>query len=139
MARGSQSDGSEKRRAAPEVFRYRLPGGWEVLAGKSDADNDRLSLKTAHPEDWWFHVRGQPGSHVLLRHQPGREPDRHQLRQAAAIAAWHSKARAGGTVAVSGTRAKFVSKPRGAKPGSVQIRRETVFKVKPGLPEESGS
>ncbi|MBW1645258.1 MAG: hypothetical protein JRJ56_02865, partial [Deltaproteobacteria bacterium] len=44
--------------AAPAVFRYRLADGWEVLAGKTDADNDQLSLKAAHPEDWWFHVRG---------------------------------------------------------------------------------
>ncbi|MBW1646332.1 MAG: fibronectin-binding domain-containing protein, partial [Deltaproteobacteria bacterium] len=59
---------------------------------------------------------------------------RQLLRQAAAIAAWHSKARQGGTVAVSCTKAKYVGKPRGAKPGTVQIRRETVLKVKPALP-----
>jgi len=60
------------------------------------------------------------------------------LEQAAAVAAWHSKARNGGTVAVSGTLARFVTKPRGAKPGTVSIRRETRFKVRPGLPEEHG-
>jgi len=53
---------------------------------------------------------------------------------AAAVAAWHSKARAGGLVAVSCTQARFVSKPRGARPGTVQIRRETVLRVRPGLP-----
>lgn len=47
-------------------YKYELPGMWIVLAGKSDADNDRLSLRIAAPRDWWFHVRGMPGSNVIL-------------------------------------------------------------------------
>ncbi len=117
-----------------KLYRYELEDGWEVLAGRTDADNDRLSLKAAHPDDWWFHVRGMPGSHVLLRRREGIEPGREILKQAAAVAAYHSKARAGGTVPVSCTRARYVSKPRGAKPGTVHIRKETVLKVKPSLP-----
>jgi predicted ribosome quality control (RQC) complex YloA/Tae2 family protein len=120
-----------------KVHRYILPGGWEVLAGRTDADNDRLSLKAARPHDWWFHVRGMPGSHVILRSRTDAEPDRETLRQAAAVAAYHSKARGGGIVAVSGTLARHVTKPRGAKPGTVQIRRERLFKVRPALPEEA--
>lgn len=119
------------------VFEYRLPGGWTVLAGRTDEDNDRLSLKTAAPNDWWFHVRGQPGSHVLLRVPAGQDPDRGVLKAAAAVAAYHSKARQGGVVAVSATRARYVTKPRGAKPGTVQIRKEIVLKVRPTLPEAS--
>ena len=117
------------------MFRYELPGGWIVLAGRTDADNDLLSLKTARPKDWWFHVRGVPGSHVILRAQAGREPDKRTLEAAAAVAAWHSKARSGGTVPVVCTRAGNVSKPRGAKPGTVSIRRKKTLKVRPGLPE----
>jgi predicted ribosome quality control (RQC) complex YloA/Tae2 family protein len=124
------------RPAPPDVHTYRLPGGWTVLAGKTDADNDRLSLWVARPNDWWFHVRGMPGSHVILHHEAGLEPPRAILKLAAAIAAWHSKARGGGVTAVSGTPARNVSKPRGAKPGSVSIRREIVFKVRPELPAE---
>lgn len=123
-------------RSQPNVYKYKLPGGWTVLAGKTDADNDRLSLKIAKPNDWWFHVRGMPGSHVILLAKPGEEPDRDILKRAAAIAAYHSKARTGGIVVVSCTRARFVTKPRGAKPGTVKIRKETVFKVRPALPEE---
>ena len=118
------------------VYEYELPGGWKVLAGKTDEDNDILSIRLAHPEDWWFHVRGMPGSHVLLRHRPDEEPDRETLKGAAAIAAYHSKAREGGMVSVSCTRAKHVTKPRGAKPGTVTIRRERLLKVRPGIPEE---
>lgn len=117
------------------LYTYTLPEGWKVLAGRTDTDNDRLSLKIAGPNDWWFHVRGMPGSHVILKVERGQEPSNAVLRQAAAVAAYHSKARTGGSVAVTATRARFVSKPRGAKPGTVQIRRETVFKVRPALPE----
>jgi predicted ribosome quality control (RQC) complex YloA/Tae2 family protein len=130
----------DKKRSmtGPEVraYEYELPGGWKVLAGKTDEDNDTLSIRLAHPEDWWFHVRGMPGSHVLLRHRPDEEPDRETLKRAAAIAAYHSKARDGGITAVSGTKAKNVTKPAGAKPGTVAIRKERLLKVRPGIPEE---
>lgn len=105
-----------------------------MLVGRSDADNEALSLRVARPDDWWFHVRGMPGSHVVLQSQAEDEASRAVLEQAAAIAAFHSKARAGGVVAVSCTRAREVSKPRGAPVGTVSIRKERVLKVRPGLP-----
>jgi len=108
-----------------------------VLAGRNDQDNDTLSIKLAKPNDWWFHVRGMPGSHVLLRVPAGEEPDNATVKAAAAVAAWHSKKRESNMVAVSGTRARYVTKPRGAKPGTVEIRKEKVFKVRPAIPEES--
>ena len=122
----------------PQTYTYTLPGGWTVLAGKTDRDNDRLSIAFARPRDWWFHVRGMAGSHVLLRvPDAGEEPGPAAIKAAAAIAAYHSKARSGGTVAVSCTRACYVSKPRGAKPGAVSIRREQVLKVRPALPQQA--
>jgi predicted ribosome quality control (RQC) complex YloA/Tae2 family protein len=119
----------------PKVYEYPLAEGWVVLAGKTDLDNDVLSLKTAGPNDWWFHVRGMPGSHVILVGSRDEEPSNELLLQAAAVAAYHSKARDGGTVPVSATRARYVSKPRGAKAGTVTIRKEIVFKVRPGIPK----
>jgi predicted ribosome quality control (RQC) complex YloA/Tae2 family protein len=118
----------------PSVHEYELPGGWYVWAGKTAADNDKLSLRVARNDDWWFHLRGSPGSHVVLFVRDGTEPDRQTLEAAAAIAAFHSKQRGGGTVGVTATRARFVKKPRGAKAGLVSIRKETVFKVKPAIP-----
>jgi predicted ribosome quality control (RQC) complex YloA/Tae2 family protein len=118
----------------PDLHRYVLEGGWEVLVGKTEADNDILSLRAARPNDWWFHVHTLPGSHVVLRVPAGEEPEKDVLKAAAAIAAYHSKARAAGVVPVSCTRARNVSKPRGAKPGTVHIRDETVLKVRPALP-----
>jgi len=121
---------------SPTIFRYRLPGDWEVLAGRTAADNDELSLKIARANDWWFHIKGMPGSHVVLRVEKGREPDRDTLERAAAVAAYHSRARSGGVTGVSGTLAQYVTKPRGAKPGTVEIRKERTFKVRPAIPTE---
>lgn len=126
-----------QREIQPDYWRYDLPGGFEALAGKTDADNDLLSLRTAKAGDLWFHVRGVPGSHVILRHPEGEKPDSTLIKQTAAIAAWHSKARNAGTVPVCWTEARHVGKPRGARPGSVTIKREKIIKVRPGIPTGS--
>jgi predicted ribosome quality control (RQC) complex YloA/Tae2 family protein len=115
------------------VLEYQLPGEWTVLAGASDADNDRLSLKLASPRDWWFHVAGAAGSHVILRAREDREPGRETLRQAAAVAAYHSKARNGGVVPVHCARARDVRKPRGADVGTVEVARGSTLKVRPDI------
>ncbi len=127
---------SERRGPPPvKAWEYELPGGWRVLAGRTDADNDRLSLKIAKPNDWWFHVKGRPGSHVILQVPSGEEPDRGTLEAAAAVAAYHSKVRDAKQTAVTGTQARFVTKPKGAKPGTVTVRKEKTFVVRPGVPE----
>jgi hypothetical protein len=118
-----------------------LPGGWQVLVGRTDADNDALSAQVGRPHDGWCHGRGMPGRHVILQGPPGADPDRQTLQRAAAIAASHSTARDAGVVAVSGTRVRDVSTPQGAQAGTVQIRHEEVCKVRPtrgDLIEEPG-
>jgi predicted ribosome quality control (RQC) complex YloA/Tae2 family protein len=126
--------GRSKPLVAVRLLEYRIGERWQVLVGRSDADNEELSLRIARPRDLWFHVRGMPGSHVLLRADADAEPDRDVLKQAAAIAAYHSKARKGGIVAVSCAPAAQLSKPRGAPLGTVEIRQETVLKVRPSVP-----
>lgn len=121
-------------KVAPKIWRYELPDGWIVLAGRNDQDNDHLSLKIAKANDYWFHVKGLPGSHVVLQVSAGEQPANNILKAAAAIAAWHSKKRESKQVAVSCTQARYVTKPRGAKPGTVEIRKEKVLKVRPAIP-----
>jgi predicted ribosome quality control (RQC) complex YloA/Tae2 family protein len=125
----------EKNIRDPDCHRYALEDGWEVLAGKTDRDNELLSLHTAHPNDWWFHVNGVPGSHVILRHPESIDAPVALLKTAAAIAAWHSKARAAGTVSVHCARAAQVHKARGAQTGTVQVRKGKILKVRPALPQ----
>ncbi|MDX2472820.1 MAG: NFACT RNA binding domain-containing protein [Candidatus Krumholzibacteria bacterium] len=121
----------------PKLWRYELPGGWIVLAGRTDQDNDRLSLKIAKANDFWFHVKGLSGSQVVLQVPAGEKPDNATLKLAAGVAAWHSKKRESRQVAVSCTEARYVTKPRGAKPGTVEVRKEKVLNVRPSIPEES--
>ncbi|MBN2449873.1 MAG: DUF814 domain-containing protein [Lentisphaeria bacterium] len=123
----------------PRCWHYLLPGGWSVRAGKTDEDNDLLTFRASAGSDWWFHVKGVSGSHVVLRSCRGMEPDRGTLEGAAAIAAWHSKARNAGVVAVTCTRVRHVGKPRDASPGQVRCQAERVLKVRPGLPEDASS
>ena len=129
-----QSQDKDKINSKPDAFEYELDGGYQVLAGKTDVENDFLSIKFASPNDYWFHVRGMPGSHVILRIGEKEEPTKDIIKQAAAVAAYHSKARSGGVVPVSCTRAKHVTKARGDKSGTVHIRKEIVLKVRPAVP-----
>jgi len=118
----------------PSVWAYTCEG-WHIWAGRTSKDNDRLSIKVAKAKDWWFHLKGSPGSHVVLFVRDGVEPPRNVIEAAAAVAAWHSKQRNGGRVAVNATRGQNVSKPRGAKPGLVSIRKEITLMVRPGVPD----
>lgn len=115
---------------APQGHRKYIYEGWEILVGKSAAGNDHITTKLARPDDLWLHAEGMAGSHVLIRN-PGRaEVPSGVLMKAASLAAYHSKARSAGKVPVAYTRAKFVRKPKGAKPGSVTLsERKTVMAV----------
>jgi predicted ribosome quality control (RQC) complex YloA/Tae2 family protein len=101
--------------------------------GATAADNDYLSTQVAEPDDWWFHAGNVPGSHVILRARPDGEPGRETLKQAAAVAAYHSKARKAGSVPVHCARAHHVSKPRGVKTGTVNVTRGSILKVRPDI------
>jgi predicted ribosome quality control (RQC) complex YloA/Tae2 family protein len=108
-------------------------GGFQVLVGKGDADNDALTFRVAEPRDFWLHVAGVPGSHVVVRNPDQLEElPREVLEQAAGLAAWHSKARGRrGKVEVHVCRAADVSKLRGAPRGEVMLRRWDAVRVYP--------
>jgi predicted ribosome quality control (RQC) complex YloA/Tae2 family protein len=107
---------------------YRTSGGLEVRVGRTREDNDRLTFRHASLGDVWLHARSVPGSHVVLRWSDEGAPPARDLEEAATLAAWHSKARSSGTVAVDWTRRRYVRKPRGAPPGRVSIlQAKTVF------------
>ncbi len=121
----------------PQVpFRkYDLGSGYEVWVGKNAKQNDALTFQYARKFDFWLHARGVPGSHTVLR-RPGRtaQPGKHILERAAAIAAYHSKARGSNLVPVIITERKFVRKPKGAPPGTVIVEKEQVLLVEPEIP-----
>lgn len=122
----------------PIARRFVSPDGLIVLVGKTAEDNDVLSLKLGSPRDFWFHVAGDSGSHVVVRNPEnlGR-PSRETLQFAAGLAAGYSKARRGGRVAVHWTTCDEVSKPRGLPPGKVQLGRYDTVQAAPIRGEDS--
>ncbi|HEY8348378.1 MAG TPA: NFACT RNA binding domain-containing protein [Clostridia bacterium] len=108
----------KKEATATKPFHYRSSDGFDILVGKNNVQNDRLTLRTAQSGDIWLHTKAVPGSHVIIRRNGRDIPDR-TIEQAAIIAAWHSRARMSANVQVDYTAVKNVSKPSGAKPGMV--------------------
>lgn len=106
--------------------RFETPSGLEVLVGRNNKENATLTHRIGRSMDYWFHVQGYPGSHVLVR-AGGRELDLPDILYAARLAAKYSKA-AGGSVAVDYTRIKHVWRPKGAPSGQVHYtQQKTVF------------
>lgn len=101
--------------------------------GKGDADNDRLTFDIAEARDFWLHVAGPAGSHVVVRNPDGlADLPRPVLERAAELAAFYSKARgARGKVEVHVCRVADVSKPRGFAPGQVLLKRWKAVKAYP--------
>jgi len=118
--------------ARPRTFH--LAEGGIILVGRSNLENDYLTFKVAAPDDLWFHARGVPGAHVILRPNGQTLSDR-AIAEAASAAAYFSQARGSGSVAVDYTQRRHVRKPRGAKPGMIVYERERTVHVSPRLPE----
>ncbi len=108
------------------------PDGMIILVGRTSSDNDILTFKIGAPRDYWFHVSGGSGSHVVVRNPDGLDTlPRDTKKLAAGLAAGHSKARRGGRLAVHMTRCRDVSKPRGFAPGKVILGRYETVRAAP--------
>jgi len=104
--------------------RFVSPDGLTVLVGRTAEDNDVLTFRIGAPRDFWLHVAGESGSHVVVRNPEGLDRlPRETLRFAAGLAAGYSKARRGGRVAVHVATCAEISKPRGLPPGKVALAR----------------
>ncbi|MER3461151.1 MAG: hypothetical protein C4303_08755, partial [candidate division GAL15 bacterium] len=104
-------------RSAPRTFTV---DGFQVVVGRSNRDNERVTFQLASPRDLWFHARGMPGAHVVLRIS-GRTPSEATLRKVAALAAYYSAARCSAAVDVDYTERRFVRRLPGL-PGRVSYR-----------------
>lgn len=97
-----------------------LPSGALAHIGRSPKDNERVTFSVAGPNDLWFHARGIPGAHVVIRSPDGRAtPTDDDIIAAAALAAGQSRASAAGKVEVDYTRRKHVRKQGKGRPGLV--------------------
>ncbi|MBR5913644.1 MAG: NFACT family protein [Selenomonadaceae bacterium] len=110
-----------------EPFKFFAPDGTEILIGKNNSQNDRLTFKIAEPNDIWLHTKEITGSHVIIRCN-GIFPSDETLLYAARLAVKFSKAAGSSKVPVDYTLCKFVKKPSGAKPGFVIFtNQKTVY------------
>ena len=111
--------GGKAERVKPQSpLKFVSDDGLEILAGRSNAQNDELTLKLARRTDYWLHTQRVHSSHVIIRCE-GEEPPPRTLEQAASIAAYYSQARGAGKVQVDYTMVRNVRKPSGALPGKV--------------------
>jgi predicted ribosome quality control (RQC) complex YloA/Tae2 family protein len=122
------------RRRAPEVHapfrRYVGHGGRTILVGKGGTDNDELTFRTASPHDLWVHVRGAPGSHVIVPLKRGETCPTELLVDAAHLAAHFSSARGEPQVEIQYAPRKHLRKPKGGSPGQVIVANERAMSLR---------
>ncbi|MBO5488967.1 MAG: DUF814 domain-containing protein, partial [Eubacterium sp.] len=92
--------------------------GYDIYVGKNNFQNDELTFKFATGNDWWFHAKQMPGSHVVIKCE-NEEPPIRTFEEAASLAAYFSKGRGASKVEIDYTQKKNVKKPNGGKPGFV--------------------
>jgi predicted ribosome quality control (RQC) complex YloA/Tae2 family protein len=117
---------------------YLIDNEFHVYVGRDSRNNDELTLKYAKQNDYWFHARGVSGSHAVIRVDNPKKPvPKSVIKSAAAIAAFHSKAKSAGMVPVSYTFRKYVHKSKGMAPGAVKLSREDTVIVRPEIPKNA--
>lgn len=130
LHRGGKKQPGFQRQSKPREFRS--TSGLRILVGRNNAQNDKLTTKTAQKWDIWLHTQKIHGSHVVLCTE-GAQPDEQSLYEAAVLAAWYSQGCEGSKVPVDYTPVKFVKKPAGSRPGMVVY---TVYQTMTVEPDE---
>lgn len=116
----------KKKAKTSKPLHFLSSDGAHIYVGKNNIQNDFLTLKFADKQDIWLHTKNIPGSHVIIKN-PGKISDK-TLEEAAALAAFYSKAKESTKVPVDYTEVKNVKKPSGAKPGMViYYTNKTIF------------
>lgn len=114
-----RKSGGKQQKKASRPLHYTNPEGFHFYVGKNNLQNDALTFKFATGGDWWFHAKGMPGSHVILKTDMDTEIPDSAFEDAARLAAYYSKGRDQDKVEIDYIQKKHVKKPAGAKPGFV--------------------
>ena len=127
----------DRKQKPADFLRYMSGDGFEILVGRNNLQNDKLTLHTARGKDLWFHVQKAPGSHCVVMSRGEDIPDTTK-QEAAELAVLHSSQNGGAKVAVDTTEVKNIWKANGAKPGMVLYEVYTTVYVTPreGLEEQ---
>ena len=126
-----------KKQPAPTVAKFKTTNGYLVLCGKNNLQNEHITHKLADRNDYWFHAKGVPGSHVVMVTN-GEEPDAQDFTDAACIAAHYSKAAGGAQIPVDYLLVRHVRKVPGAKPGFVTYHTNWTAYVTPDAERIAG-
>ena len=110
--------GAKRVKITSKPFHYISSDGFHIYVGKNNYQNEELTFKFATGNDWWFHAKGAPGSHVIVKANNEMPPDS-TFEEAARLAAYYSKNRAAEKVEIDYVEKKHVKKVNGAKPGFV--------------------
>ena len=111
--------GNKKVKITSKPFHYLSSDGYHIYVGKNNFQNEELTFKFATGNDWWFHAKGIPGSHVIVKSEGSEDlPDR-VFEEAGKLAAFYSKNRGNDKVEIDYIQKKHVKKPAGSKPGFV--------------------
>lgn len=128
--RGAGKNKKEEKGRPKFARRFISTDGIEIIVGRTDRENEEITFKVANGRDLWLHARDYPGSHVVARLPKNAEPSQTTLRECAMLAIHYSKAAKSGKGEVTYSRAKDVTKPKGAPPGKVYVRGAKVMQVK---------
>lgn len=109
---------AKKEKSKSKPFHYRSSCGYDIYVGKNNYQNDELSFKLATGNDWWFHAKGIPGSHVIVKSNNEELPDI-VFEEAGKLAAYYSKGRSNEKIEIDYLQKKNLKKPSGAAPGFV--------------------
>lgn len=109
---------AKRERITSKPFHYVSSDGYHIFVGKNNYQNEELTFRIATGNDWWFHAKGIPGSHVVVKSNGEELPDR-VFEEAGRLAAHYSQARGQEKVEIDYTQKKNVKKPNGSKPGFV--------------------
>lgn len=110
--------GSKKPKITSRPYHYRSSDGFDIYVGKNNYQNEEVTFKIANGNDWWFHAKGIPGSHVVVRTEGKELPDR-TFEEAGELAAYYSKGRGSEKVEIDYIQRKHVKKAAGGAPGFV--------------------
>ncbi|MGQ9496929.1 MAG: Rqc2 family fibronectin-binding protein [Desulfotomaculales bacterium] len=128
--------GRTKTKEEPQPLVVSSTDGFRILVGKNHRQNDYVTFKIGRENDIWLHARGVPGAHVLIA-TDGREVTTAALKEAAALAAYYSRARNAASVPVDYTLRKYVRKLKGARPGFVIYTNEKTILSTPLVPGDA--
>jgi predicted ribosome quality control (RQC) complex YloA/Tae2 family protein len=123
----------KEKQATPLPYREVEFKGYKIWIGKNAQNNDTLTLKYGYKEDLWLHAKDVAGSHVLIKHQAGKNFPKDVIERAAQLAAYYSKRKNESLCPVAVTPKKFVRKRKGDPAGAVVVEREEVLMVVPSL------